>query len=312
MKKLNVCYFGTPDFSVPSLDLLNNHPLVNLKYVISMPDRPAGRGHQLKSPETIDFAKANKITYFQTENINKEHDFLKELENSEIHLFIVLAFAQFLNSKVLSIPTLGCFNIHTSILPKYRGAAPIQYALLNGDSSSGVSIQKMVKQMDAGDLVHFDEVNISNFENGGLLYTKLKFQAALSLEKFLIKVIEDKLEFSPQEGDISFAPTLKKEDGHIYFDKMSFDHIRNKLRAFDPWPGTYFYLNNKRVKIIEMENSSKKLLPGSIISENGQIFIGCLDKTIRLKKLQVQGKKETTDKEFLNGFREQLLLTKDS
>src|SRR5690606_29348747 len=119
---------------------------------------------ELKSPEVIEFAKSKKIPYFQCENINKEPEFLTKLKNEELDFVVVLAFAQFLGADMLNMGSLGCFNIHTSILPKYRGAAPIQYALLNGDTQTGVSIQKMVKKMDAGDLVHYQELNIAPTE----------------------------------------------------------------------------------------------------------------------------------------------------
>ncbi len=116
MKKYNVVFFGTPDFAVPSLELLANHPQVNLKYIISMPDRKAGRGYEMKSPEVIEYAKSQRISFFQTENINKEVNFLDELENEKIDFFIVLAFAQFLGNRLLELPQLGCFNIHTFLL----------------------------------------------------------------------------------------------------------------------------------------------------------------------------------------------------
>jgi methionyl-tRNA formyltransferase len=134
MNKLRVVFCGTPDFSVPTLEILFYHPQVELLKVISMPDRPAGRGMEMKSPEVIEFAKQKKIPFFQTENINKETNLIKELRTLDLDFILVLAFAQFLGSEVLSIAKLGCFNIHTSLLPKYRGAAPIQYALMNGDN----------------------------------------------------------------------------------------------------------------------------------------------------------------------------------
>jgi methionyl-tRNA formyltransferase len=139
MKKFRVAFCGTPEFSVPTLDLLSNHPHIELVKVISMPDRPAGRGMELKSPEVIEFAKTKKSPFFQTENINKEPQMIQELKELELDFIVVLAFAQFLGSEMLTLSRLGCFNIHTSVLPKYRGAAPIQYALLNGDKETGVS-----------------------------------------------------------------------------------------------------------------------------------------------------------------------------
>lgn len=307
MKKLSVVYFGTPDFSVPSLDMLANHPLIDLKYVVSMPDRKAGRGYQVKSPEVIEYAKANKIPFFQTSNINQEKEFLETL--NEVDLFIVLAFAQFLGDDLLNLPKLGAFNIHTSLLPKYRGAAPIQYALLNGDKGTGVSIQKMVKKMDAGDLVLSHPVSISETETGGQLYTRLKYQAALSVSAFIDKVAHNDLTFTAQdETQVSFAPTLKREDGKINFNESSFEQVFNLVRALYPWPGTYCFLNGKRLKVFHIEKSSFKLKPGQTDVSHGELLIGLKDTSIRLSDIQLEGKKRSSDRELLNGFKTDLEL----
>ncbi len=299
-----VVFFGTPDFSVPSLELLHNHPLIDLRYVVSMPDRPAGRGQQLKSPPVIEFAKSNKIPFFQTENINKEQEFLKTLEDDNIDFIVVLAFAQFLGSKILNLPKNGCFNIHTSLLPKYRGAAPIQYALLNGDTSTGVSIQKMVKKMDAGNIVHSSPVDIDEYETGGQLYTKLKFQAALSLSELIKKLKDGSVtEVEQDESLVSFAPTLKKNDGHLNFAQDSFEVINNKVRALKPWPGTYCFFNNKRLKIIEVESyPQENLKPGELSLDKKMFLIGSKDRTIRVRLLQLEGKKACSDSDFANGI----------
>lgn len=305
MKKLRVVYFGTPDFSVPSLDLLANHPCVDLKYVVSMPDRKAGRGYKLKSPEIIEYAKEKKIPYFQTSNINQEKDFLTQL--GEVDVFIVLAFAQFLSEPVLNLPLKGSFNIHTSLLPKYRGAAPIQYALLNGDQETGVSIQKMVKKMDAGDIGHSHPISISPYETGGQLYTKLKYQAALALNDFLEKLLNDNIQFHSQdESLVSFAPTLKREDGKLEFSQKTFVEINNQVRALYPWPGTYCLLNEKRLKVFGVEKSSFKVSPGEAQTKNGELIIGLKDGAIRLVDIQLEGKKRSSDRELLNGLKTEI------
>lgn len=309
MKKLNIVFFGTPDFSVPSLEILHNHSLVNLKYVISMPDRKAGRGQQLKSPEVIEFSKNNKIPFFQTENINKEDEFIKKLENEDIDVFIVLAFAQFLGTKLLNLPKLGCFNIHTSLLPKYRGAAPIQYAILNGDTSTGVSIQKMVKKMDAGDLCLSHPVDIHAEETGGQLYSKLKFQAGLSLNTFINNLVANKITYTKQdETKVSFAPTLKKEDGYLDFKSLTRTEIINKVRALFPWPGTYCFLGKKRLKVYKVIAAENKLTPGKVQTSSKEIFVGCLDGAIRLYEVQLEGKKKGFDTDLLNGMKEEIIL----
>jgi methionyl-tRNA formyltransferase len=304
MKKLNVVFCGTPDFSVPTLEALTNHPILNMVGVITMPDRPAGRGQKMKSPPVAEFAQHSKIKLFQTENINKEPEFIQELENLNIDVIIVLAFAQFLGSKVLNLPKLGCFNIHTSLLPKYRGAAPIQYALLNGDTSTGVSIQKMVKQMDAGDIVHSHPVEISDNETGGQLYTRLKFQAALSADEFINNLINNKINYLPQNHEeATFAPVLKKTDGLIDFNTKSFTEIKNQIRALHPWPGTYCYLNKKRLKVFEIEKAMTKIDTGSTQTEHGNLVVGTIDGAIRLTYVQLEGKKACTDSELLNGLK---------
>ena len=309
MKRLNVVYFGTPDFSVPTLDLLANHPLINIVSVVSMPDRKSGRGLELKSPEVIEYSKNNKINFFQTENINKEDEYLQELETKEIDIFIVLAFAQFLGQRVLSIPKQGAFNIHTSLLPKYRGAAPIQYALLNGDSTTGVSIQRMVKKMDAGDVCHSKPIEVASNETGGQLYTRLKFQAALSANEFISDFIQDKLQFKSQDETlVSFAPTLKKNDGFLDFKNMTYQQITNIIRALDPWPGSYCFLDKKRLKVFSILTTDLSLKPGELFYKNGFLNIGTKDKTIRLNSIQIEGKARSTDIEFLNGIKKEFTI----
>lgn len=303
-QKLNVVYCGTPDFSVPTLMELYNNPAINLVGVITMPDRPAGRGQELKSPPVAEFAKTHNIKLFQVENINREPQILDELEGMKIDFILVLAFAQFLGSRVLNMPRLGCFNIHTSILPKYRGAAPIQYALLNGDTSTGVSIQKMVKEMDAGDLVHFDEINIAPDENGESLYNRLKNQAAISTKALIEKIQNNKLVYTPQDpAGVSFAPTLKKEDGFLDFKNSNYKKLYNQIRALDPWPGTYCFLNGQRLKVFSIEKTHRSLKPGETSLEHGQLSVGLLDSSIRLSSIQLEGKKVCTDTELLNGLK---------
>ena len=303
-KKLNVVYCGTPDFSVPTLIELFNNPAINLVGVITMPDRPAGRSLELKSPPVAEFSKTHNIPLFQVENINREPEVLDALEKLDIDFILVLAFAQFLGSRILNMPKLGCFNIHTSILPKYRGAAPIQYALLNGDTSTGVSIQKMVKEMDAGDLVHFDELSIAPDENGESLYNRLKDQAALSTKALIEKILNNQLVYTPQNpAGVSFAPTLKKEDGFLNFKESDYKKIYNQIRALDPWPGTYCFLNGQRLKVFKIEKLQRNLAPGVTSTDHGHLAIGIKDASIRLVSIQLEGKKVCSDTELLNGLK---------
>ncbi len=303
MKKLNIVFLGTPEFSVPTLKALANNPLVNIQYVVSMPDRPAGRGQKMASPPVAQFAKDFHIPLFQTENINKEDQFLQNLK--DIDLFVVLAFAQFLNSKVLSKPKLGCFNIHTSLLPKYRGAAPIQYALLNGDETTGVSIQKMVKKMDAGDLVYSKEVKIFPEDNYEKLSERLKILAAEGINEFLNNFVSNKITFiSQDETKVTFAPSFTKEDGHLHFDEKNDFEILNQIRAFTPWPSAFCFLNGKRLKITSAKKvSSKKLKAGEVEITASDLMVGCKNGTLSILEAQLEGKKPCSGQELINGIK---------
>jgi len=312
MKKLKMVFMGTPDIAEPCLELLHNHPLIEIHKVISMPDRPAGRGHNLCSPPVAELAKKFKLPLFQTENVNKEEELLQELEAAEIDFILVFAFAQFLSERVINIGKLGSFNIHTSLLPRYRGAAPIQYALMNGDKETGVTVQRIVKKMDAGDVALCLKTPIEDFETGGLLYTKLKFLAPSALTELINQIVNDKLEFKGQdESCVCFAPTLKKEDGFLNFEKETCCQIINKIRGLQPWPGSYCFLNGKRLKVFAAEPVNTQTTPGSVNTKHGTLIIGTQDRSLRLTLVQLEGKKQGTDTELLNGIREDIIINGD-
>ncbi len=304
MSKINCLFMGTPDFSVPTLRSLLNHPLINLTHVISMPDRKSGRGKKLKSPPVAEFAKEHSISLFQTDNINHEDDFLNSLEKSPIDIIIVIAFAQFLGKKVLSLPRLGSFNIHTSILPKYRGAAPIQFALLNGDKETGVTIQKMVKKMDAGDIGHFKACPIGQRETGDSLFLKLQKLSEQEINYFINHLLSNKVTWTEQnEKKASYAPSFTKKDGLIDAFSESALSIERKVRAFHSWPGTYFFLNGQRVKVLESELSTLKTKVGIISTSQGTLVLGTIDGPIRFTKIQFPGKKPSTDQQVINNLK---------
>lgn len=304
MRKFKVVFCGTPDFSLPSLELLFNHPLVDIIGVVTMPDRPAGRGNTLQSPPVAEFAKAHKLPLVQTENINQEDVFLADMTKQGVDFFIVLAFAQFLSNKILELPKLGCFNIHTSQLPRHRGAAPIQYALLSGDEESGVSIQKMVKKMDAGDVAINHPVPVHKYETGGLLYTRLKFACSEALVELIDNLSTNNVKFTPQdESLVTFAPTLSRENGKIDFQNQTAQEIERKSRALYPWPGTWTILNGKRLKVLSLSESTLKANPGEVNLDQGTLIVGCKTGSVRLDSIQLEGKKPCTDSDYLNGLK---------
>lgn len=303
---LKVVFCGTPDISTECLQTLFDLPSVEVVCVISQPDRPSGRGNKLKSPEVVELANSLGLKTFQTQNINKEPEFLEELESLKPDLFIVFAFAQFLGKRVLSLPRLGCFNIHTSLLPIYRGAAPIHYAVLNADKQTGVSIQKMVKKMDAGDICCDSTIPLSVDETTESLYIKLKSLASTLLTDFINSADNNTLSFKQQdESQASFAPTIKKDEGYIDFGSESAINIERKMRAFTPWPGIQFLLNNKRCKILKLKVSDSKLKPSQVLITKESFIIGCLNGSIELLKIQIEGKQAVDVSTWINGLQGQ-------
>jgi len=310
MKKIRTIFMGTPDFSVPTLKTLFEHDNIDLIATISNPDKKQNRGQKIQSPPVVNFSKENNVKYFQTSKINKDLQILEFLKTSDIDLIIVLAFSQFISQEVLDLPKLGCFNIHTSILPKYRGAAPVQYALLNGDSSTGVSIQKMVKKMDAGDICFFKEIEIEVIDNAKTLFEKLRLEASKCITPFINILLTNKLNPTVQNPEhVTFAPLIKKDDAKIKLQTSDFETIQNMIRGYFVWPKAFLYLNDKILKIIEIERSQFKLAPGEYKVHMGQILVGAKDGAIRLKNIQLEGKRAMTDIDFLNGFNKEIIIT---
>lgn len=304
MDKLKVVFMGTPDIAVPCLEMLTTNEYVEIIDIVTMPDRKSGRGQKLNSPAVAIKAKELALPLFQTTSINKESEKLSEWSSKKVDLIIVFAFAQFLNEEILKVPIRGCFNIHTSLLPKYRGAAPIHYAILNGDKETGISIQKMVKKMDAGDIAHSKNVSIGPNQTGGELYDELMVLSPITLKEFLEKLINDSINYSKQdESKVSFAPTLKKEDGYLDFTKSSFAELKNRVRAFQPWPGTYCLFNGKRMKVFSIEKGPSNLKENETSIQFNSLEVGCKDSSVRLAEVQLEGRKRCSDIDLLNGLK---------
>ena len=302
--KFKIVFCGTPDFALPSLAAIHELPFVELKYVVSMPNRASGRGKKTTPPPVVQYALKYGLPLIQTANINQDSMAIREFESASLDLIFVVAFSQFLGRKILTLPRLGCFNLHPSLLPKYRGAAPIQHAILNGETVTGISIQKMIQKMDAGDLCSQRKIPIPPGSTGGSLSDLLKKESTKDIKEFLLKGHRNLLSFTSQkETEVSFAPLLKKKDGLLFFREQTAQSVSRQVRAFDPWPGTYCFINGVRLKVLEVEENSKKLSPGEINTEEKYLLIGCFEGTLRLKKVQLEGKKVTSDFDFINGLK---------
>lgn len=308
---IKTIFAGTSEICLPTLKALHQHSEVNLCHIISMPDKRAGRGMKIKKSPVVQFALDHKIDLFQTLSINREDSFWNQQKKEGIDLMIIFSFAQFVSQKIIDFPKYGCYNIHTSLLPKYRGASPIQYALLNGDKETGVSLQKIVLKMDAGDIVMTEKVSIEEDDNAQTLHDKMMIKAATLISPFIEQIVEGELTLTAQdESRVSFAPSFSKRDGKLDFAHTNFIDIQNRIRALTPWPGTFCHLNNKYLKVFDIKAVGEvSLAPGDCQNKNGHLLVGAFDQTIRIKKLQLQGKKICSDSELLNGIRGEIKIT---
>ena len=308
MDKLKVIYCASGQIAVPLLEALRDNSHVELVSVISGLDRPAGRHGRLNPVPIVTFARKWKIPLLQTPDINQEDEVPAMIEKYKVDIVLVFAFSHFLKENLLSAPSLGCFNIHPSLLPLYRGAAPLQYALLNGDKQTGVSIQKMASKMDAGDLVFQRIVPIEPGENLEQLQNRMGSLISKYIQEFFELARENKFTYQVQDDSkATYAPRLKKEDGRIDFTSRTNEEICNLIRAFTPWPSAFCTINGRLVKILKAVVSPRKLDPGGIY-QTGELIVGCRKGSIRLCRIQREGKRPCDDGEFLNGFKGKISL----
>ncbi len=305
---LRVVFMGTPDFAVPSLRALAARPdLVKILAVYTQPDRPAGRGQKVTEPPIKLLARELGITILQPEDIN-DADEKRKLADQMADVVIVVAYAQFLSRAILSTPRLGCINVHSSLLPKYRGAAPIQYAIWKGEKESGVSTMKLVPKMDAGPVLLQKSIPIAAEMTAAELHDALAVLGGGLLVETLEQLREGKqTEKEQDESLVSFAPLIKKENGLIQWDKPGHE-ITAQIRAFDPWPGTFGRSTRGTLKILKarfhsnVSGAPDTIAIGDIFTQAGGLWVRCADGWIELLRVQPEGRRPMEIQEFLNGL----------
>lgn len=301
---MNIIFMGTPEFALPTLEKIYNssHSILS---VVTQPDRPKGRGQKnCASPIKI-FANNNNIPLLQPENVNTQ-DFIKLLLKNRPDYIIVAAFGQILHEDLLKVPLQFCINLHSSLLPKYRGAAPINRAILNGDSISGVTTMIMDKEMDTGDILLTQEIPIEKSEDANSLHDKLSESGGDLVIKTLSRLENNDLLPVPQNSKLAtYAPKLKKEESLINW-QLDANDIFNRIRGLTPWPGTHTFYSGKRLGILKGEvipgESSDR--PGYVerITDSG-IEVGTKKNRLKITELKPEGKKAMTVKSFLSGYK---------
>ena len=297
MKNKNVVFMGTPDFAVPVLKMLIEK--TNVIMVVTKPDKRVGRNKELTFSPVKKVALENNIPVFQPIKIKNDYEKLTE---EKIDLIVTCAYGQIIPKEVLNLPKYGCINVHASILPKYRGSAPIQWAIINGDKETGVTIMYMDEGMDTGDIISISKMAITSDDNVGTMHDKLSILGAQTLEKELKSIFDGSVIRIKQGDNWTLAPMIKREDEHLNFNDYG-ENIINRIRAFNPWPLANTLIDNKEIKIIEAEFKNEKIdKAGSIIIDKEKMGISCLDGIVYLKKVKPFGKKEMSIESFLNGI----------
>jgi len=306
---------GSPEFALPCLDELQNSPDEVLA-VVTQPDRPKGRGQKLTFTPVKERALAYGIPVLQPENINHP-DFVEQLKALAPDVLVVVAFGQLLKEELLNLPPLGCINVHASLLPKYRGAAPIHWAIINGEKETGVTTMFMDRGMDTGDMILKRTVPIGDHDTTGVLHDKLAEAGRILLRETLDLLRKHQAPRTPQEHSLAtYAPLLTREHERIDWTKKARE-VHNLVRGMNPWPGAYTTFENKTVKIWETELSEGKEAakeggesPGAVLEVvNGQgIRVRCGEGSLWLTVLQPQGKQTMAAEAWARGAR----LTKGS
>ncbi len=306
MKRFRVIFMGTPEFSVPCLAMLQE--TCDVIAVVTQPDKPRGRGQKLTPSPVKAFAAQHDIPVYQPEKI-KTDEFTAQLEAMKPDLMVVVAFGQILSQRILDIPPYGCINVHASLLPRYRGAAPMQWCVINGEQETGVTTMFMDAGLDTGDMLRRATLPIGENTTLAEVHDGLMALGADVLGETLEALSDGTLTRTPQPKESNYAPMLTKETGRIDWTQPA-QAIHNLVRGLDSWPGAYTFLAGKKYKIWRTHRTGEaaEAAPGTILVADKKtgMRVAAGDEVLEIVELQAPGKKRMTAAEYLNGHDIQL------
>ncbi|HPQ67487.1 MAG TPA: methionyl-tRNA formyltransferase [bacterium] len=290
-------YFGTPQYAATILTRLLAAGHVP-ELVVTQPDRPAGRRRQLTPPPVKEVALAHGLPVLQPEKIT--HQVREELAARKPDVIVVAAYGKILRPAMLAVPPHGCINAHASLLPHYRGAAPVNWMLVNGETQTGVTIIKMDAGIDTGPVLAERAIPIAPDDNAGTLLVKLAELAGDLLVETLPRYLAGEIQSQPQPEEGSYAPMLRKEDGLLDWTQTA-TALVNRVRGMTPWPGAYTFWQGKTIKILQAEPVAGHGAPGEVLQAKKDLLVAAGEGAVALRQLQMQGKKEMPAAAFLNG-----------
>ena len=302
---MKIVYMGTPDFAVPPLAALVENGY-EVAAVVTQPDKPKGRGKTLLPTPVKEEAMKHNIPVYQPLKV-RDPEFVEILQKLEPDMIVVAAFGQIIPKTVLDIPKYGCLNIHASLLPKYRGAAPIQQAVIDGEKESGVTIMQMDVGLDTGDIISQAVVPLAEDETGGSLFDKLSEEGASLLIKTIPSIVDETATYTkqPEESPTPYATMISKKMGLMDFTKSATE-LERLVRGLNPWPSAYTFLNGKTLKVWKCaaeRTECGKAAPGAIMNvDKAGIHVACGRDALVLKEVQLEGKKRMPVDAFLRGY----------
>lgn len=299
---MKVIFMGTPDFAVPTLTKLheNGH---DIRLVVTQPDKPSGRGKKLKKSAVKEKAEELNLNVFQPDKAKKPEN-IEVLKSCGADVIVVVAYGQILSKEILDMPKYGCINVHASILPRLRGAAPLNWALINGDKRAGVTTMLMDVGIDTGDMLLKDEIEVDPHMNVGQLHDILMEKGAQLLIKTLEKIEDNSITRTKQDEALStYAPMLNKETQRIKWSDSA-ENIHNLIRGLSPWPTAFFSLDDKLVKVYssDFNHEDTHHEPGYVtkVQKDG-IYVACNKGTLIIKEIQMPGKNKVEVEAYLRG-----------
>ena len=304
---MKIVFFGTPDFAVASLEAINqsNHEIVG---VVTSVDKPAGRGKKLQSSSVKKYAEEHNLLLLQPENL-KDESFISSLSQLEADLFVVVAF-RMMPRIVWSMPKMGTFNLHASLLPQYRGAAPINWAIINGESYTGVTTFLIDDKIDTGNILMYEKTEINPIDNAGSLHDKLMLLGKDLVLKTIDNLQNNSLEPTKQITDgieLKLAPKLTKANTKIDWNESG-NVIVNKIKGLSPYPSSWckiqFAEKTLNFKLFDASLSDLKIPAGHMIIKGKNCYVGTNSNAIKLLEVQVEGKKRTSSIDFINGHKQ--------
>ncbi|WP_066453004.1 methionyl-tRNA formyltransferase [Anaerotruncus rubiinfantis] len=296
---MRIVFMGTPDFAVPCLARLiaDGHEIAG---VFTQPDKPKGRGMKLCPPPVKELALERNLPVYQPEKM-KDGAALQILRELKPELIVVVAFGRILPKDILDLPPYGCINVHGSLLPRYRGAAPIQWSVLNGDETAGVTTMYLAEGLDTGDMILKKETPVGPEETSGELFDRLSVLGAEALSETVALIAAGKARRTPQDDSLScYAPMLTKQDAKIDFTKSARE-VHNLVRGMSPWPVAHTTLDGKTLKVHRTRTAEGSGAPGEVLEDGRRLVVACGEGAVEFLEIQAEGSRRMAAADYLRG-----------